>query len=71
MDANSGEPWSEADIRDLENEIDHDRTVVETASARKRGSLTAMAVLLPPGSGSLGPTRWSTLICRSSPTIGW
>ena len=27
MDANSGEPWSEADISDLKNEIDHGRTV--------------------------------------------
>ena len=23
MDANSGEPWSEADISDLKNELDH------------------------------------------------
>ena len=26
MDANSREPWSEADISDLKNEIDHGRT---------------------------------------------
>ena len=32
MDANSGEPWSEADISDLKNELDHGRTVAETAS---------------------------------------
>jgi hypothetical protein len=32
MDANSGEPWSEADISDLKNEIDHGRTIAETAS---------------------------------------
>jgi hypothetical protein len=31
MDANSGEPWSEADISDLKNELDHGRTVEETA----------------------------------------
>jgi hypothetical protein len=27
MDANSGEPWSEADISDLKNEIAHGRTI--------------------------------------------
>jgi hypothetical protein len=32
MDANSGEPWSEADISDLKNEVDHGRTIAETAS---------------------------------------
>jgi hypothetical protein len=32
MDANSGEPWSEADISDLKNEIAHGRTMAETAS---------------------------------------
>jgi hypothetical protein len=32
MDANSGAPWSEADISDLKNELDHGRTVAETAS---------------------------------------
>lgn len=32
MDTNSGEPWSEADIRDLTLEIEHRRTVAETAS---------------------------------------
>ena len=32
MDANSGEPWSEADISDLKNELDHGRTMAETAS---------------------------------------
>ena len=32
MDANSREPWSEADISDLKNEIDHGRTVAKTAS---------------------------------------
>ena len=32
MDANSGEPWSEADISDLQNEVDHGRTVAKTAS---------------------------------------
>ena len=32
MDANSGEPWSEADIRDLKNEIAHGRTFAQTAS---------------------------------------
>ena len=32
MDANSGEPWSEADISDLKNEIDHGRTMAQTAS---------------------------------------
>ena len=32
MDANSGEPWSEADFSDLKNEIDHGRTIAETAS---------------------------------------
>lgn len=32
MDANSGEPWSEADISDLKNEIDHGWTVARTAS---------------------------------------
>ena len=32
MDANSGEPWSEADISDLKNELDHGRTIAQTAS---------------------------------------
>ena len=32
MDANSGEPWSDADISDLKNELDHGRTVAQTAS---------------------------------------
>ncbi len=32
MDANSGEPWSEADISDLKNGLGHGRTVAETAS---------------------------------------
>jgi hypothetical protein len=32
MDANSGEQWSEADISDLKNELDHGRTVAQTAS---------------------------------------
>ena len=31
MDANSGEPWSDADISDLKNELDHGRTVAQTA----------------------------------------
>ena len=31
MDANSGEPWSEADISDLKNEITRGRTVAQTA----------------------------------------
>jgi len=32
MDANSGEPWSEADISDLENELDHSQTIAQIAS---------------------------------------
>ena len=32
MDANSGAPWSKADISDLKNELDHGRTIAETAS---------------------------------------
>ena len=32
MDANSGEQWSEADISDVKNELDHGRTVAQTAS---------------------------------------
>ena len=32
MDANSGEPWSDADISDIKNELDHGRTVAQTAS---------------------------------------
>ena len=32
MDANSGEPWSEANISDLTNEIAHGRTMAQTAS---------------------------------------
>jgi hypothetical protein len=32
MDANSGEPWSDANISDLKNELDHGRTIAETAS---------------------------------------
>lgn len=32
MDANSVEPWSEADISDLKNELDHGRTIAQTAS---------------------------------------
>ena len=32
MDANSGEPWSDADISDLKNELDRGRTVAQTAS---------------------------------------
>jgi hypothetical protein len=31
MDANSGAPWSEADISDLKNEIARGRTVAQTA----------------------------------------
>jgi hypothetical protein len=31
VDANSGEPWSEADISDLKNEITRGRTVAQTA----------------------------------------
>jgi hypothetical protein len=33
MDANSGAPWSEADISDLKNELDHGRTIAETAAS--------------------------------------
>ena len=32
MDANSGAPWSEADISDPKNELDHGRTFAQTAS---------------------------------------
>jgi hypothetical protein len=32
LDANSGAPWSEADISDLKNELDHGRTFAQTAS---------------------------------------
>jgi hypothetical protein len=32
MDANSGEPWSEADISDLKNEIERGQAVAKTAS---------------------------------------
>jgi hypothetical protein len=32
MDANSGEPWSEMDSSDLKNELEHGRTIAETAS---------------------------------------
>src|ERR1044072_5506118 len=32
MHANSGEPWSEADISDLENELDHGQTIAQIAS---------------------------------------
>jgi hypothetical protein len=32
VDANSGEPWSDADISDLKNELDHGRTIAEIAS---------------------------------------
>jgi hypothetical protein len=32
MDANSGEPCSEMDIRDLTNELAHGGTIAETAS---------------------------------------
>ena len=32
MDANSGAPWSDADISDLKNELDHGRKVAETSS---------------------------------------
>ena len=32
MDANSGAPWSEMDISDLENELVHGVTVAKTAS---------------------------------------
>jgi hypothetical protein len=32
MDANSGAPWSEADVSDLKNELDHGRTIAQTAS---------------------------------------
>ena len=37
MDANSGEPWSEADISDLKNELDHGRP-------KRRAELPALAV---------------------------
>ena len=32
MDANSDEPWSQADISDLTKELAHGRTMAETAS---------------------------------------
>jgi hypothetical protein len=32
MDANLGAPWSEADVSDLKNELDHGRTIAQTAS---------------------------------------
>jgi hypothetical protein len=32
MDANSGAPWSEADVSDLKNELNHGRTIAQTAS---------------------------------------
>jgi hypothetical protein len=32
MDANSGGPWSDADISDLKNELVYGRTVSQTAS---------------------------------------
>jgi hypothetical protein len=32
MDANSGGPWSDADISDLKNELVYGRTVAQTAS---------------------------------------
>jgi hypothetical protein len=37
MDANSGEPWSEADISDLKNELDHGQAIAGTQprSARR------------------------------------
>ena len=35
MDANSGEPWSEADISDLKNELDHDCTDCELPLPRR------------------------------------
>ena len=34
MDANSGEPWCEADISDLKNELDHGRTSWDLISFR-------------------------------------
>jgi hypothetical protein len=43
MDANSGEPWSEADISDLKNELDHGRTIAETARASCAGTCTRCA----------------------------
>jgi hypothetical protein len=35
MDANSGEPWSEADISDLSNELAHGRTIAGPRHGRK------------------------------------
>jgi hypothetical protein len=32
MDANLGAPWSEADVSDLKNELNHGRTIAQTAS---------------------------------------
>ena len=32
MDANSGEPWSEMDIKDLRHSLDYGRTFADTAS---------------------------------------
>ena len=32
MDANSGEPWSNVVVSDFKNELDHGRTIAETAS---------------------------------------
>jgi hypothetical protein len=32
MDANSGEPWSEADVDDLKNELDRGQTIAKTAN---------------------------------------
>ena len=43
MDANSGEPWSEADISDLKNEIAHGRTIAEKPRASCAGTCTRYA----------------------------
>ena len=43
MDANSGEPWYEADISDLKNELDHGRTIGEAGRAELKGHLYSCA----------------------------
>ena len=55
MDANSGEPWSEADISDLKNELDHGRTIAQTASflcrdvAEVRAKMKELGLVTRPG----------------------
>src|SRR3954469_22077367 len=67
MDANSGEPWSEADMSDLKNEIAHGRTATETASFlcrdedEVREKMKELGLVEQPGKGGKPRASFSSL----------